>query len=93
VPFILLAAYAAARGSDGLHRRLLAHRRFGPAIRDWQAHGTVSRRAKWLASGVMAVSAIIMVVFATRWWIAAAGTAIMGVVATWLWLRPELTQG
>ena len=46
VPFVLLAAFAAARGSQRLHGWLLAHRQFGPMIRDWQAHGAVSRRAK-----------------------------------------------
>src|SRR3546814_11452510 len=46
VPFVLLSAYAAARGSERLHRWLLAHRVFGPMIVDWQVHGAVSRRAK-----------------------------------------------
>ncbi|WP_241333244.1 YbaN family protein, partial [Escherichia coli] len=50
VPFILLSAFAAARGSRRLHARLLADPRFGPMIRDWQAQGAVSRRAKWAAS-------------------------------------------
>ena len=57
VPFVLLSAFAAARGSRKLHDWLLAHRRFGPMIRDWQAHGAVSRRAKRLAVGMMAVCA------------------------------------
>jgi uncharacterized membrane protein YbaN (DUF454 family) len=58
VPFILLSAFAAARGSQRLHAWLLAHRRFGSMIVDWQT-------------------------------LAATGTAIMAVVATWLWYRPE----
>ena len=41
VPFVLLSAYAAARGSERLHAWLLAHPRFGPMIRDWQAQGAV----------------------------------------------------
>src|SRR5688500_20283228 len=43
VPFVLLSAFAAARGSQRLYRWLLAHRQFGPIIRDWQAHGAVRR--------------------------------------------------
>lgn len=89
VPFILLSAYAAARGSQRLHARLLAHRIFGPMIRDWQRSGAVSRRAKWLASVSMLVAAAIMFLTAPRWWMAATGTGIMAVVALWLWLRPE----
>lgn len=89
VPFILLSAFAAARGSEKLHRRLLADPRFGPMIRDWQAHGAVSRRAKWLATVMMAGCAVIMFLTAPKVWMAATGTGIMTIVATWLWCRPE----
>ena len=89
VPFVLLAAFAAARGSEKLHRRLLADPRFGPMIRDWQAHGAVSRRAKWMATTMMTLAAVIMFLTAPKWWMAATGTTIMSVVATWLWCRPE----
>lgn len=89
VPFVLLSAYAAARGSEKLHAWLLAHRRFGPMIRDWQAEGAVSRRAKWLATAMMALAAVVMFLTAPKWWMAATGTAIMAVVDLWLWRRPE----
>lgn len=89
VPFVLLSAFAAARGSTKLRDWLLAHARFGPMIRDWEAHGAVSRKAKRLAVGMMAVCAVIMFLTAPRWWMAATGTAIMTVVAIWLWARPE----
>lgn len=89
VPFILLSAYAAARGSARLHAWLLGHRRFGPMIRDWQAGGAVGRRAKWLATAMMAAAGVVMVLTAPRGWMAAAGITIMAVVAAWLWRRPE----
>ncbi|MBB1060860.1 DUF454 family protein [Marilutibacter spongiae] len=89
VPFVLLSAFAAARGSEKLHRRLLDDRRFGPMIRDWEAHGAVSRRAKWLATVMMSLCAGIMFLTAPRAWMAATGTAIMAIVAAWLWRRPE----
>lgn len=89
VPFVLLSAFAAARGSEKLHRRLLDDRRFGPMIRDWEAHGAVSRRAKWLATVMMSLCAGIMFLTAPRACMAATGTAIMAVVAAWLWRRPE----
>lgn len=89
VPFVLLAAFAAARGSARLHRWLLAHRQFGPMIRDWQAQGAVSRRAKWLATTMMAACAAILFLTAPRMAMAAVGTAVMAVVAAWLWCRPE----
>ena len=86
---MLLAAFAAARGSRRLHAWLLAHRQFGPVIRDWEAQGAVSRRAKRLATTMMAASAVIMFLTAPKIWMAATGTAIRAVVASWLWRRPE----
>lgn len=89
VPFVLLAAFAAARGSQRLHARLLAHRSFGPMIRDWETQRAVGRRAKWLATVTMAACAGIMFLTAPKAWMAATGTAIMALVAAWLWRRPE----
>lgn len=89
VPFVLLAAFAAARGSRRLHAWLLTNKRFGPAIRDWEREGAVSRRAKTLATVMMALSAAVMFLTAPKWWMAVTGTAIMACVALWLWRRPE----
>ena len=89
MPFILLAAWAASRGSRRLHAWLLAHRRFGPMIRDWHEHGAITRRSKWLASGAMAFAALVMFLAAPRLWMAAAGTGVMALVGLWLWARPE----
>ena len=58
-------------------------------IRDWQAQGAISRRAKWLATVTMVLASAVMFLTAPRWWMAATGTAIMLVVGTWLWCRPE----
>ena len=92
--FVLLSAYAAARGSERLHRWLLSHPRFGPAIADWQAHGAVSRRAKRAATWTMLACAAVLLwlmprFHAHRWWMTALPIACMAVVALWLWRRPE----
>ena len=65
-PF-LLAAYAAARGSERLHAWLLAHAVMGPMIRDWNASGAVSRGAKWLATTMMVATAVILLILSPRW--------------------------
>lgn len=88
-PFVLVAAWAAAKSSRTLHAWLLDHRLFGPMVRDWQARGAVSRRAKRMATGMMALCAVIMFATAPKWWMAATGTACMAAVAAWLWRRPE----
>ncbi len=91
-PFLLLAAFAAARSSTRLHTWLVDHRLFGPLITDWQANRAVSRRAKAGASGTMAVSAVVLFTVGPSTWLALAVTALMAVVATWIWLRPEPTR-
>ena len=75
-----------------ISKRLLADRRFGPMIRDWEREGAVSRRAKWLATTTMAVCAVVMFLTAPKWWMAATGTAFMAATAAWLWRRPEPRQ-
>lgn len=89
VPFLLLSAYAAARGSQRLHARLLSDPRVGPMIADWQRSGAISRQAKWLATGTMTFAAALLFIFAPIIWVAVGATAIMAVVCTWIWLRPE----
>lgn len=89
VPFVLLAAYASARGSDRLRRWLTGHRQFGPMIADWEHHGAVSRRAKWLASTMMVAAGLLVFFTAPLPWVAWLVWLTMATVATWLWRRPE----
>lgn len=52
-PFVLLAAACFARGSERFHHWLVTHERFGPLVRDWQAHRSIPLRAKCLALSMM----------------------------------------
>jgi uncharacterized membrane protein YbaN (DUF454 family) len=49
-PFVILAAYFFSRGSPRFHRWILQHKRFGKMIRNWEEHGSISRRAKAFAT-------------------------------------------
>ncbi len=89
VPFLLLAAWAASRGWPALERWLLEHPRHGPTVRQWRDRGAVPRRAKWLSSGMMAASAVIMAIIGVPGWVLALAVATMTAVAVWLWRRPE----
>src|SRR3954469_13058110 len=91
VPFLVVAAWAASRSSPRLHAWLLAHKRFGPYLRDWSEAGVVPRRAKWFSTAMMGGSAASMPVFIPAEWAAimAVPAAGMLVVLVWLWRRPE----
>lgn len=91
--FVLISAWAASRGSARLHAWLLNHPRFGKAIVDWQAHGAVSRKGKWMASLTMLVCALITLWCAPLPWIKAFSISIMGIVCLWLWSRPLPPEG
>ena len=89
-PFVLLAAACYARASPRLYAWLLANPVFGPLICDWRAYGAVPRRAKWLAILTMAVTVGLSVwMLAGRPWLQAMVVIIVGIVALWLWRRPE----
>ena len=87
--FILLAAWAAARSSPRLHAWLWYHPLFGAMLRNWAQGGCVARRAKWSATVLMALCAVILWALSSRWWTAAVATGCMAVVLLWLWRRPE----
>tara|TARA_B100000519_G_scaffold57723_1_gene48271 strand:+ start:1244 stop:1603 length:360 start_codon:yes stop_codon:yes gene_type:complete len=90
-PFLLVAAWAGARGWPALEERLLAHPKYGPLIHDWRSRRAVPRRAKWAASLVMTSSVLVL------WLVPTPGCLRIGLplfllcVACWLWTRPEPT--
>lgn len=88
-PFILLAAWSATRSSPRLRHWLESHSVFGDIIRNWQAGGTVSRKAKWSATIVMGFCAIILLAIASSPRLPIFGIASMTIVLLWLWRRPE----
>jgi hypothetical protein len=95
VPFLLIAAWAASRSSPRLHRWLITHPRFGRQLREWNEHGVVPRHAKWLATAMMALSAVSMLIVAppTWRWVVLAGMGAMAGLLVWLWRRPEHQPG
>ena len=88
-PFILLAAWAAARSSPRMLAWLEQHRLFGKMLRDWREGGVVSRKAKWGATGAMSASAVFLLFTVSKLWAAGFAIACMATVLAWLWRRPE----
>jgi hypothetical protein len=90
VPFLLVAAWAGGRGWPQLERWLLEHPKHGPAIRRWREHGSVPRRAKWMATAMMLASTVIIALTPAPLHAKLGVPALMLVVAVWLWRRPEV---
>lgn len=87
-PFLLLAAWAAPRGSPALHRWLYEHPRFGAVLIAWEQKRAVSTRAKWTACILMALSWVIMYVQTASWLIAGITGALFIGIGAFLITRP-----
>jgi uncharacterized protein len=87
VPFMLLAAMCFSRSCERCERWLLAHPRFGPALREWRAHRAMPLRAKQLAVAMMAVSSV-----GAAWLLPSPWRWLPGLcctaVAVWMWRLP-----
>src|SRR5690606_3131458 len=87
--FLILAAWAASKGWPQVDDWLLNHPKYGPTLRNWREHGTVPRKAKWLASMMMLISGILMLYTNAPDLVKIFTNLTMLIVAIWLWLRPE----
>lgn len=88
VPFLLLAAWFAARGSRRLHRWLHEHPHFGRMLTDWERQGAISRRSKIVAVLMLSISWIVAYrTFSTP--VLAGFSLLFAGVAAFLLSRPE----
>jgi hypothetical protein len=55
-PFLLLASLFFSKSSERLHSWLLQHRYLGPPIRDWEEHGSISKRVKIISTACIVVA-------------------------------------
>jgi uncharacterized membrane protein YbaN (DUF454 family) len=88
-PFILLTAACWARASPRLHRRLLAHPRFGPMIDNWERYHSVPRRVKLTSIGLLSLSISFSIyMLRGRLWLQLMLAAFAVSVAVWMWRLP-----
>lgn len=88
-PLMLLAAFCFARGSDRFHRWLVEHPRFGPPIRDWRAHGAISRPAKRAAVVAIALAFGASLLLGVPGYALAIQAAVLLAVLTFILTRPD----
>jgi uncharacterized membrane protein YbaN (DUF454 family) len=87
-PFLLIAAWAAPKGSPALHRWLYEHPAFGSALVAWEQKRAVSTRAKLTACVLLVMSWLIMFVQTSTWVVPAITGVLFVCIATFLVTRP-----
>lgn len=69
VPFLLLTAWCASRGSVRLHRWLYAHPQIGKLLIDWETKKAISRSSKIVAVLMLLVSWSLMFHLVSTAWL------------------------
>lgn len=88
VPFLLVAAWAGARGSNRLHAWLENHPHLGSLLRDWREQRAIPVRAKWLAVVMLVASWSLLVWHLGADSITLGIGVLMALVAVFLLSRP-----
>ena len=89
VPFLLLTAWFAARGSERLHRWLYEHPKLGKLLIDWEQQGAVSRVSKVTAVILLMVSWVFMYMRIDNSWLMAGLAVLFLGIIVFLITRPE----
>ena len=89
VPFLLLTAWFAARGSERLHSWLYAHPHLGKLLIDWEQQGAVSRTSKVIAVLMLITSWVVMYHRLDNVWGLVGIAVLFFAIATYLVSRPE----
>ncbi|APX91725.1 YbaN family protein [Franzmannia qiaohouensis] len=92
-PFLLVAAWAASKGSPRLARWLHRHPRLGPTLQAWREQRAVPRRAKRLALALLATSWLVLWMGRAAPLVLALTAALFLAVATFLMTRPDAATG
>jgi len=92
VPFLLLAAWFSARGSERLHSWLYEHPHLGKLLIDWETQKAISRKSKVIAVLMLLTSLVIMYQRINSTWILAGITFLFTVVAAYVISRREPNQ-
>ena len=88
-PFVLLAAFAFARGSPKLRAWLVSNRAFGPIIADWEARGVIAPRYKAMACTAMCAVLLASVLGGLAWRLIAVQAVCMICGAAYVLSRPS----
>lgn len=90
-PFLLIAAWAAPKGSPRLERWLLQHPRLGPALCAWRDQRAIPRRAKRLAVALLLLSWLVLWLGGASSFVLITTALLFCCVTTFIWTRPDAT--
>ena len=88
-PFLLVAVWAASRGSERLHDWIYGQPVFARLLHDWQQQGAVAVSAKLLASAMMLASLLFLLWSGYHWGLLAGMSLMFICLGTFLWTRPN----
>ena len=88
-PFLLLAAFAFARGSPRLHAWLLGHPAFGRLIHNWQEHRSIDRPTKALAVTVMVLTFLLSLLLGVASKVLLIQAVVLSLAALFFLTRPS----
>ena len=89
VPFLLLAAWFSAKGSNRLHNWLYAHPHLGKLLIDWEQQGAISRSSKVIAFLLITLSWVIMYQRLDNIWLITGMAVLFISVLVFIVSRPE----
>ena len=92
VPFLLLTAWFAARGSEKLHRWLYAHPHLGKLLIDWERDKSISKGSKAVAVFMLTASWLIAYIRSDNWWLLSGLALLFITIGAFLVSRPNSGQ-
>lgn len=88
-PFLLVAVWAAPRGSQRVHDWIYDQPQFARLINDWHEQGAVPLSAKWLATVMMIGSWFTLIAIDSHWMIVLGLSLFFLCIGGFLWTRPN----
>ena len=88
-PFLLVAVWAASRGSQRVHDWIYDQPQFARLLNDWHQQGAVPPGAKWLATAMMFTSWAFLVWREYHWGLLLGMSLFFTCVGIFLWTRPN----
>jgi uncharacterized membrane protein YbaN (DUF454 family) len=88
-PFLLLAAFCFSQSSEKLHNWLMTHPKLSPPIKNWQRHGAISYKAKFMAAISMGAALLISYLLDVPLYIILLQIVVLICVCAFLFSRPS----